>query len=71
MESGEKETSQPVRGMAKIKLICSVAKPVIKGFLRIVTQYLCTPIIARKPFNVLFWQLPNVTAFGGHQDFFP
>jgi hypothetical protein len=52
----------------RIKPICCVVRAAVKGFLRIVTQFLCTPIIAGKPSNALFWPLPNVTAFGGQQE---
>ena len=68
--SGAAETLQLVLGMARTKPICCVARPAIKGFLKIVTQSLCTPIIAGKPFNALFWLLPSVTVSGGQQESF-
>ena len=69
--SGAKETSQPVRGMARTKHICCVVRLVIKGSPRIVIPSLCTPIIAKKLSNVLFWRLPNVTVSEGQQGSFP
>ena len=71
MASEAKETSQLVHGMARIRHIYYVVKHVIKGFLRIVTQSLCIPIIVGKPSNELFWPLPNVTVSGGQLESFP
>lgn len=70
MVSEEKETSQPVLAMGRIKPIYYVVRVVIKGSPRIVIPSLCTPIIAEKPFSVLFWLLPNVTVSGGQQESF-
>jgi len=71
MGSEALETSRPAHDTARIELIYCVAKPVIKGSRRIVTLSLCTPIMAKKLFNALFWPLPRVTASGGHQESSP
>lgn len=71
MESGENGTSKPTRVTAKTRLICSGARFVIKGFMRIVTQSLRTPIIIKKPINALFWLLLNLTVSRGHKNPFP
>jgi hypothetical protein len=54
--------------MVRIRPIYFVVKPVIKGFPKIVTPFLCTPTTAGKPSNVLFWPLANVTAFAGQRE---